>query len=163
MGCSYPSQKKNESVVTSLSTEKEECPEQQKYSLAGKNVKTLNLSEQTTKESGIAHKSKPIAYTFEAQKEQKIDYQVNKDVCILIYTPENNILKSVVLPQTGKYIIQVSAVKASTTFDLEMSLHNAQSSSPVASNSSSSQSVRSNTVSSNPSIPQSEQVLPESK
>ncbi|MEA5470376.1 hypothetical protein [Spirulina sp. 06S082] len=101
---------------------KESCPENPSITLDSKNVELIDLSEEPITKSGIAHKSKGIAYTFDGEKDQKLDYEANKDICIWVYTPENEILSSGTLPITGKYTMQVTAIKASTTFDLKISL-----------------------------------------
>lgn len=134
ISCSESPDIVSKTTVTEISTGEEGCPEKP-GELNKKEVKGIELNEELTQEFGIAHKSRSIAYTFEAQEGQKLDYQVNKDICIWIYTPDNELLRSAILPQTGKYTIQVSAIKASTTFDLEMSLQSAQASSTVKPNS----------------------------
>lgn len=108
----------------------EECPEKPEIALISKNVKPISLSEKTIVESGITSKSKSRGYTFDAQAGQKLNYQANQAICVWLYTPDNQLLTSGVLPKTGKYTIQVSAPKGSTTFDLTMSLETPQLSSP---------------------------------
>ncbi|MGF1480058.1 MAG: hypothetical protein ACFB4I_11285 [Cyanophyceae cyanobacterium] len=156
VSCSNLKHERTNSTERDLSTEKEKCPEKQNFSLSSRNVKMIELNEQPTQESGIAHKSKPIAYAFKAQKRQKLDNQVNKDICVLIYTPESKALQSSILPQTGSYIIQISAIKASTTFDIEMSLNNTQPLPTAESNYLPSQAAQHNTNSNNSYSPQPE-------
>jgi hypothetical protein len=98
------------------------CPEKPDLSLENNNVKTIELRNQMLTESGIASQSKSIGYSFEANAGQKLNYKIDKDICIWVFTPDNQLLNSGVLPQSGKYTIQVSALKGSTTFELAMGL-----------------------------------------
>jgi hypothetical protein len=69
--------------------------------------------------------NKSVGYTFEAKAGQKLKYQTDTDICIWVYTPDNQVVSSKDLPQTGRYTIQVSAPKGSKTFELNMSLETA--------------------------------------
>lgn len=99
-----------------------ECSEEPEIQLNSKDVQKIELSNQMTTESGIAKKNKAIGFTFEAQKGQKIDYKTEDNICVWIYTPDNEQLNSKTLPKTGRYTIQISAPKGSQTFDLAMGL-----------------------------------------
>ncbi|MFM5889552.1 MAG: IMS domain-containing protein, partial [Dolichospermum sp.] len=54
----------------------------------------------------------------------------DQTLCIWIYSPDNEVISGGTLPKSGNYIIQVSAPKGSTTFDLNMSLGVLQASTP---------------------------------
>ncbi|MBK1987913.1 hypothetical protein A0J48_010235 [Sphaerospermopsis aphanizomenoides BCCUSP55] len=99
-----------------------ECPKQPKTILASNNVKTIDFSTPSITQSGMVSKNKSLGYTFEAKSGQKLGYSTNQDICIWIYTPDNQILSTPNLPTDGKYTIQISALKGSTTFDLTLSL-----------------------------------------
>ena len=101
------------------------CPTQPKGVLDPSNVKSIPLSTQAVKESGMVSTNKSVGYTFEAKAGQKLKYQTDTDICIWLYTPDNQLLSSKDLPQTGRYTIQVSAPKGSKTFELDMSLETA--------------------------------------
>ncbi|WP_066423578.1 hypothetical protein [Anabaena sp. 4-3] len=111
------SQNSNQTNITSS-----ECPDTAQSTLENSNVKPISLTNQTITQSGIASSNKSIGYSFEAQSGQKLSYTTNQNICIWIYTPDNQILNDVVLPMTGKYTIQISAPRGNTTFDLAMNL-----------------------------------------
>ena len=90
---------------------------------------TIELNSQSVTKSGQISAAKSIGYTFAAQAGQKLSYRTQDDICIWIYTPENQLLTSGEIPQSGKYILQVSAPRGSTTFNLEMSLGTLEASS----------------------------------
>ncbi|WP_333466942.1 hypothetical protein [Microcoleus sp. herbarium12] len=121
----------NQSLTTSKG-----CLDKPELSLDSQNVKLVVLGEQMLTESGIVSQSKSIGYAFEAKANQKLTYKMDKNVCIWIFTPDNQLLNTGVLPTTGKYIIQVSAPQGSTTVDLSMGLDVAQTSPPSTPNSS---------------------------
>jgi len=112
------------------------CLEKPEQSLDSQNVKLVVLGEQMLTESGIASQSKSIGYTFEAKANQKLTYKTNKNVCIWVFTPDNQLLNTGVLPTTGKYTIQISAPQESMTVDLSMGLDIAQASPASTPNSS---------------------------
>jgi hypothetical protein len=99
-----------------------ECPTQPEVVLHTKNVKSISFNNETTTESGIVSRNQSLGYTFDGQLGQKLSYTTNQNICIWIYTPDNQLLTSGNLPTTGKYTIQVSAPQGSTTFDLAMNL-----------------------------------------
>ncbi|BAY95334.1 MULTISPECIES: ARC6/PARC6 family protein [unclassified Tolypothrix] len=98
------------------------CPEKPTNTLTEKDVQEINLDEKTSSKSGQASANKSIGYKFTAQSGQKLSWSTDSDICVWVYAPDNQILKGGDLPQTGKYIIQVSALKGSKTFDMKMSL-----------------------------------------
>jgi hypothetical protein len=106
--------------ITQLSSN--QCPKQPEGVLETSNVKSISLNNKATKESGMVSTEKSMGYTFEATSGQKLHYDTDDKVCIWVYTPDNQVISSKSLPQTGKYMIQVSARNGSTTFDLEISL-----------------------------------------
>ena len=126
-----------------------ECPEKPELVLSGKNVQQVALNSQMSKESGIVSQTKSIGYTFDARKGQKLTYKTDENVCVWVYTPENELLNNAVLPKRGKYTIQISAPKGSTTFELAMGLDVGDS----FSNNSPSSSNSPSPLSSSPSSP----------
>jgi len=130
---------------SSKSSESEECPDEPAIALTESNVRDVSLNNQAIIESGRVGTRKPIGFAFEAKQGQKLSYQTDKDLCIWVYAPNNDLLKTTVLPNAGKYIIQVSALKGSTTFDLEMGLDVAIQSSATASKSSTAATAGSST------------------
>lgn len=120
-------------------------------SLDKKDVKDISLNSGSLKESGKISAGKFIGYKFEAQAGQKLSYQTKDDICLWVYSPTNAVLNSGDLPETGSYIIQVSAPKGSTTFNLDLSLGALQATQSVPSSSASAPS---------PNAPSSNSVTP---
>jgi hypothetical protein len=98
------------------------CAEKPIVSLSGKEVETVALNESTITKSGQVSASKNIGYTFTATIGQKLSYSTDADVCLWVFTPDNEILKGGDLSKNGKYIIQVAAPQGAKTFDLKISL-----------------------------------------
>jgi hypothetical protein len=122
-GCqNLPSQTSSNVNLAQASQESEGCPEQPEGRLDDANVKALSLGERSHSESGVIKKGQSQGFTFEGQKGQQFNYQTDNDLCVWIYTPENQLLESTTLPVTGRYLIQVSVPKGSGTFELAMSL-----------------------------------------
>jgi hypothetical protein len=114
-----------------------QCPTKPGMVLGINDVTPIALSTQPVIQSDTARSDKSLGYSFEAKSGQKLSYTTNQNICIWIYTPENQILSSSELPVTGKYTIQISTPKGSTTFALTISLENTTvatipSSSPIA-------------------------------
>ncbi len=106
------------------------CPEKPTATLEKKNVKEISLQEQKITVSGQVSVTKNIGYTFKAKQGQKLNYGTDDDICIWIFTPDNSIVTSTELPQTGTYIIQVAAPRGSKTFDLDFSFGSLKPPSP---------------------------------
>lgn len=129
------------SGITSIPTTST-CPEKPTTALNEKDVEEIVLDEKTLTKSGQASATKSIGYKFEAKSGQKFSFSTDSDVCVWRFSPESQILKDGNLPQTGKYVIQVSTLKGSKTFDINMTLGVLQaSSSPTPSVSSSSTAI----------------------
>lgn len=118
-------------VITACSQTKQitenstlECPSKPKIALKSSNVKPILLNNQTIIESGMASTTKLVGYSVEAKSGQKLSYKTNENLCIWIYTPDNQILTTPHLPITGKYLIQIATPKGATTFDLSMNIEN---------------------------------------
>jgi ARC6-like, IMS domain len=101
----------------------------------------INLQETVTK-SGQLTAGKYIGYTFEGKKGQKLNYNTPNNICLWIFQPDTKLLEGVELPIDGKYTVQITLPKGSSTFDLEMSLNNAF----VTSNSNNKSSSNSNLI-----------------
>jgi ARC6-like, IMS domain len=130
------------------------CPEKPTTVLNEKDVEEIALDDKTLTKSAQASATKSIGYKFEAKSGQKFSFSTDSDVCVWRYSPDNQILKDGNLPQTGKYIIQLSALKGSKTFDINMTLGVLQASStptPSVSATTSSASITPSTTSPPPS------------
>ncbi len=98
------------------------CPEKPQTTLNAKDVQEIELNEQTLKKSHQASASKSIGYKFAAKSGQQLSYSIDSNICIWVYSPNNQILKNSSLPQTGKYIIEIAVPQGSANFELEMYL-----------------------------------------
>ena len=127
------------------------CAEKPMVSLSGKDVETVALNESTITKSGQVSASKNIGYTFTATTGQKLSYSTDADVCLWVFSPDNEILKGGELSKNGKYIIQVAAPQGAKTFDLKMSLGvlETASSTPTASPTNNSENTPENTSENN--------------
>ena len=118
-GCSKPEALSSQIESNFIDTG---CPEEPKLKLEQKNVKKVSLNNQTVHQSNQVSSNKSIGYAFQAKAGQKLSYKTDEDICIWVYAPNNELVNGTKLPETGNYTIQVSALKGSSTFDLEMSL-----------------------------------------
>ena len=130
------------SLVSSVSSG---CPEKPTVALSEKDVEEILINEQTLTKSGQASATKSTGYKFEAKSGEKLSFSTDSNICIWVYSPDNEIIGGGNLSKNGKYILQVLAPKGSTTFDLKMSLGILQASSKstasLSSNASSTQAV----------------------
>ncbi|MDB9445483.1 ARC6/PARC6 family protein [Anabaena sp. CS-542/02] len=99
------------------------CPEKPTLNLDEQNVEEINLDQSLVK-SGRVTTTESVGYTFSAESGQTLSYSTNDDVCIVIYTPDNQIIDSGELTTSGKYILEVSAPQGIRAFNLSMSLTN---------------------------------------
>lgn len=113
-----------------------ECPEEPDVVLDRKNVQEVTLNSQMITESEILKQGQSRGYVFEGKEGQRLKYETNDDICLWIYTPENQLLNSTSLPKTGKYTIQVSVPKGSKTFEIAMGLDVVEASNPTSNSSS---------------------------
>jgi hypothetical protein len=110
-------------IVSSNSSNKiQQCGEQPSGNIAPPNIKLINLSAINTKESGQIRQGSYLAYQFPAQAGQQLNYRTEDNLCIWVYAPDRQLIKTKDLPQTGQYTIVLTALKGATTFDIKMSL-----------------------------------------
>jgi ARC6-like, IMS domain len=107
---------------TTIGQRSSDCGRQPPKSAAldGKNVEEIILDTDSVKKSGEVNLNKLVGYRFIGHKGQKLNYQVNDGVCVWLYTPDNDLLAGNELPKNGRYVIQISPLKQSTTFNLEL-------------------------------------------
>jgi hypothetical protein len=98
------------------------CSEKPTVSLSGKDVEAVVLNDSKITKSGQVSVNKHLGYTFTATTGQKLNYSTDADICLWVFTPDNEIIKGGELPKDGKYIIQVAAPQGVKTFDLKISL-----------------------------------------
>jgi hypothetical protein len=104
-------------VTTQNSAESNKCPDQPIQSLQASNVKSITLP---AKLSDTASQEIQLGYTFEAQMGQKINLRNIDNLCIWIYSPDNQLISSTNLPKTGKYTVQVTSSKSSQKLDIDI-------------------------------------------
>jgi hypothetical protein len=107
------------------------CPDKPEGSLERKNVKPIQLGSQAVTESGQIRAGQYLGYTFDAKSGQKLSYQTSDNICIWVYAPDNQLIATKDLSQTGRYTVQVSLPKGATTFEVELSLDTPQASASI--------------------------------
>ncbi len=102
------------------------CSAQPRVSLSSKDVETLTLDQGTITRSGQVSVSQHVGYTFTGTAGEKLSYSTDADVCLWVFTPDNQIVKGGDLSKDGKYVIQVAAPEGVKTFNLHLSLGSLQ-------------------------------------
>ena len=110
------------STGNSAKTPTAECPKQPQSVLQANQVKFISPGTDGESLSGIINKDRSQAYAFEAQAGQRLEYETKDDICIWVYTPDNQLIETKDLPATGKYIIQIAVPQGSKTFELVVRL-----------------------------------------
>ncbi len=100
----------------------QKCSQQDQGLLSSVDVEPISLSAKTVSISGIINSNNSKGYSFEGKSGYELKYSTEDDICLWIYTPENELLETTVLPKTGKYVVQVSVPQGSKSFDIDMSL-----------------------------------------
>lgn len=100
----------------------EVCPEFPEGELPRSDVTNITLSRETLTENGRASKGKHTGYAFNAKAGQRLSYRTDDDICIWVFSPENDLLGGGNLPKDGVYTVQVSAIQGTKTFSLDMTL-----------------------------------------
>ncbi len=110
-------------IVNSDSSQKiEQCSEHPQSNLDPNNIKLITLTAVNTKESGQIRQGKYSAYQFAAQAGQQLNYRTEDNLCIWVYAPDRQLIKTKDLPQTGQYTMVFTALKGATTFDIKMNI-----------------------------------------
>jgi ARC6-like, IMS domain len=123
--------------TSAASTKSNECPEHPQGTLSEKNVESVSLQQGPVSKTGNISPGQQKAYSFEAKKGSKLSYRTKDDICVWIYAPDTTLLNGDELKLDGKYMAQVSSLKGSTSFNLEIGLGNLSEPSSDASKSSS--------------------------
>ena len=122
-GCSQPILNSSLSIAPVDSSPG--CSDKPTLNLDQQNVEEIDLDQSLVK-SGRVTTTESVGYRFNAESGQTLSYSTNDDVCIVIYTPDNQIIDSGELTISGKYILEVSAPQGIRAFNLSMSLTNPQ-------------------------------------
>jgi ARC6-like, IMS domain len=123
------------------------CPEKSQGSLNEKNVEPISLQQGAISKSGNVSVGQQKGYSFDAKKGSQLSYKTKDDICILIYAPDSSLVTGNELKLDGKYTVQVSALKGSTSYTVEIGFGNSATTTTSVSSSSGSSSS-----SSSPSI-----------
>jgi ARC6-like, IMS domain len=113
------------STPNASSSAKSGCPSQPQGSLDAQKVKQLSLKDGAITESGQINAGSQQGFSFNAKKGQGFRYKTKDDICVWIYSPTNSLLSSDILPVDGKYTVQVSGLKGSASFTLDLKLRDA--------------------------------------
>jgi hypothetical protein len=101
----------------------QECSVNPTIILKLENLKEIQLKNQSVTESGILREGETVGFAWEAQAGDIIKYQTEDNICIWLYAPDNNIIKTTELPITGKYIMQISIPEGLQTFEISLELN----------------------------------------
>lgn len=99
--------------------------------LKEQNVKKIDIDGKAIEESSRVRKGNYLGYSFEAKQGQKLKLSTEADLCIWIFSPNNEVINDLALQEDGSYTVQITVPKGSTSFDLTMGL---DTSIPTASN-----------------------------
>lgn len=102
-------------------TNDNECPEKPEK-LDPKNVEKINLNDEGTTVSDQLTASEALGYTFRGEEGQKLMYSTEEELCMWVYTPDNELLEGLELPTDGSYTVQISIPQGAKTFELGMVL-----------------------------------------
>ena len=102
------------------------CPKEPTATLASSNVKSISLDRGAIAESGIVSSNKHVGYTFTAESGQRLQYQTEDNLCLWLYSPDNQLIATTELPATGQYTLQIAAPKGSQSFDLTIGFETKQ-------------------------------------
>lgn len=124
MSCSTNNQNQSStpSTQTTEKSELRECPQQPRIALKSQNVEELELDETKTTKTGAITKQEMMGYQFNAEAGQKLNYQTDDELCIWVYNPEQQLVDEDELSKNGDYLIQISTIKPSQNFEIEMTL-----------------------------------------
>ncbi|WP_204103115.1 MULTISPECIES: ARC6/PARC6 family protein [Spirulina sp. CCY15215] len=99
--------------------------------LKSNNVKKIDIDGKIIEESSRVRKGKYIGYSFEGKKGQELDFSTETDLCLWLFSPNNELIDGLKLQEDGFYTLQITVPKGSTSFDLTIGL---DASIPTASN-----------------------------
>ena len=100
---------------------KEQCPDRP-GKLERNNVEQISLDNQEKIVSNQIKEGQMLGYIFQGKKGEKLIYNTDEGICIWVYSPDNNLLKSLELPSNGSYTVQVATPMKAKKFELAMML-----------------------------------------
>lgn len=100
-----------------------QCPKAPEIDLNRVEPRSISLNQGTVTKSGTVGKGRLVAYSFQAQAGQTLHYATAENICVWLYdSAHQQVTPSHQLTQNGRYILQVSALQGTTSFELTMSL-----------------------------------------
>jgi hypothetical protein len=126
---------KKENTLTPNTDSKGGCPNQPQGSLPKENVEQISLRQGIIVKSGNISVGQNRGYLFDGKKGDRLSYKTKDDVCVWVYSPDATLLNGDELKSDGKYTIQLSALKGSTSFNVEMGFGSLSAASPSSSSS----------------------------
>lgn len=110
----------------SLETEKQKISEKQCPDRPEKldriNVEQISLDDQEKIVSNQIKEGEVLGYIFQGKEGEKLMYNTDEEICIWVYSPDNNLLESLELPSDGSYTVQVATPIGAKKFELAMVL-----------------------------------------
>ncbi|MGC9503154.1 hypothetical protein [Baaleninema sp.] len=97
------------------------CPDSPPQ-LSGDRVTEVSLQYQRVRQSGTVTHGEAVGYQFEAKSGQRLNYQVSSNLCVWLFSPDNQLVETATLPKDGNYVLQVSAENRRTDFEIEMAI-----------------------------------------
>jgi hypothetical protein len=95
------------------------CTNRSPTKLESKNVDNITLSSTPANYSGMLSIAESKGYKFTGKKGQKINYRLQSTTtCAWLYSADNKVLDTIILPQDGTYILQIANLEGSGTFQL---------------------------------------------
>lgn len=98
------------------------CSKEPNTVLKNQNVKEIKLDEKPEKASGYISNNEAVGYTFSAKEGQQLNYKTDDNLCLWIYTPNQKILKETTLPENGIYLLQLTTLKGSSSYNITLNL-----------------------------------------
>ncbi|NBD33282.1 MAG: hypothetical protein GVY17_10020 [Cyanobacteria bacterium] len=99
-----------------------QCSQQPETALKAYNVTPLEFNQSTLTQSGQISQDEMIGYQFSVQAGQTLNYETDDEICIWIYSPNRTLVKEPKLSRNGEYIMQVSTINPTETFEIEITL-----------------------------------------
>jgi hypothetical protein len=100
-----------------------QCPPKPPSDLVLKNPQVISLgSKLASVGKGSINANQTVGYVFQGKQDQKLSLELKpSQSCIWVITPNDDVLKEKVLPQSGQYIVQLAAANGEK-IDYELSM-----------------------------------------
>jgi D-alanyl-D-alanine carboxypeptidase len=91
-------------------------------SLISSNPEQISFNSGSVKKTGAIKAGQYISYAFQAQTGDAFNYKTGDNICVKVYTNNQQFLIDKKPLKDGQYLVLISTPSGSTTFDLEMDL-----------------------------------------